>query len=726
LWLETVAENTHFAIAILLSDLGRAFAHGRKALETAEQSGVAVMRRACLGNLANLLFSSGEYEKAIHYFGVAGNALPSPGDNYNASLDGVARIHLSQNRLEDCAALLDRIDETLRSGRDRALYAHRYATLTRTQLLARQGRLDDALASADLLLRLSDESGDHLLSRIALLTKTELLQDAGRTSDAMAILDSVTDRLAQLPPELYAHYERILASGLVAQGDLPAATTHIARARRLYEGLRSAPALLDLARRWDEVTKRPVARSAALPPETTTDRPDAAARNVLQTVAALLRHHGRPELVARELVYLLGETGSVVSAQAVSTSDDEGDTPQVLASVTAADAVDAVERRMPVGVARDRALSLVLRVRPDADSIATATAARLLLTTVQDLERARADREERLSLWPADDEPTEPGQAVSVGQMHGLMESARRIASSPVSVFITGESGTGKEVLARAIHRFSDKADKPFIAFNCTAVPREMLESQLFGYRKGSFTGADRDHPGIIGAARGGTLFLDEIGELGLDLQPKLLRFLESNEICPIGESVPFTVNVRVIAATNANVEQLVSAGRFREDLFYRLNVFRLRVDPLRERREEIPPLVRYFLTLAVAEFKKGDVRVAEDTMEHLLLCRWPGNVRQLQNEIRRMVALAEPHSVLTPNDLSPEVFNARLAPRAHAGPFELTVPLRGKLAPTLAIVEREMLKRALKDHHGKVDDAARALGLSRKGLYLKRQRLGL
>jgi DNA-binding NtrC family response regulator len=684
------------------------------------------MRRACFGNLANLLFSSGEYEKAIHYFGVAGNALPSPGDNYNAGLDGIARIHLSQNRLDDCSALLDRIDESLRSRRDRSLYAHRYATLTRTQLLARQGRLDDALTSADLLLQISDESGDRLLHQIALLTKTELLQDAGRSQDAMATLDSVSDNLAQLPPDLYAHYECILACALAAEGDLAAATTHVDRARRLYEGLRSAPALLELSRRWDEVTGRPMARLIARQADATRDRPGAAARSALQTIAALLRHHSRLELVARELVYLLGETGSVVSAQAVSTSENEDDAPQVLASVNAEDDGGTIERRLPVGVARDRTLSLVLKVRPDADAMATAMAARLLLTTIQDLERARADREERISLWPADDEPTEPGQAVSVGHMHGLMESARRIANTNVSVFITGESGTGKEVLARSIHRFSDKADKPFIAFNCTAVPREMLESQLFGYRKGSFTGADRDHPGIIGAARGGTLFLDEIGELGLDLQPKLLRFLESGEICPIGESIPFTVNVRVIAATNANVEQLVADGRFREDLFYRLNVVRLRVDPLRERREEIPPLVRYFLTLAIAEFKKGDLRVSEDAMEHLLLCRWPGNIRQLQNEIRRMVALAEPHSVLTPNDLSPDVFNARLAPRAHTSPFELTVPLRGKLAPMIARVEREMIKLALKDHHGRVDDAARALGLSRKGLYLKRQRLDL
>jgi hydrogenase-4 transcriptional activator len=354
------------------------------------------------------------------------------------------------------------------------------------------------------------------------------------------------------------------------------------------------------------------------------------------------------------------------------------------------------------------------------------SAVRLLLATLQDLEGARAEREERISLWPPDDDPAEPGQAVVSGHMRELMSDARRIASTNVSALITGESGTGKEILARAIHNFSDRAGQPFIPFNCTAVPRDMLDSQLFGHRRGSFTGADRDHAGMIGAARGGTLFLDEIGELGLDLQPKLLRFLESGEICPIGESTPFNVNVRVVAATNSNVEQLVKDGRFREDLFYRLNVIRLRILPLRERRDEIPALVRHFVAQSAAEFKKGDVRVSEDIMEHLLLCRWPGNVRQLQNEVRRMVALAEPNLVLTPSHLSEEVFSTRLAPRPIHNELEIVVPLKNALLPTVSRVEREMIRLALRDHRNNLDAAARALGISRKGLYLKRQRLGL
>jgi transcriptional regulator with PAS, ATPase and Fis domain len=310
--------------------------------------------------------------------------------------------------------------------------------------------------------------------------------------------------------------------------------------------------------------------------------------------------------------------------------------------------------------------------------------------------------------------------------MHELMTYARRIAQAHVTVLITGESGTGKEILARAIHEHSDRARKPFVPFNCAAIPRDLLESQLFGHRRGAFTGAERDQLGMIRAARDGTLFLDEVGELSLELQPKLLRFLESGEISPLGEPNPLTVPVRVVAATNTNLEDAVRAGRFREDLFYRLNVVRLSIRPLRERRDEIPGFVNHFVARAAHEFNKGHLQVAEETMERLLLYRWPGNVRQLQNEIRRMVALAEPNSTLLPRAISDDIIGALPNLRVPVNGAEITVPLHDKLLPTLARVEGEMIKAALAQHGGRVEDAAKTLGISRKGLYLKRQRLGL
>jgi hydrogenase-4 transcriptional activator len=292
-------------------------------------------------------------------------------------------------------------------------------------------------------------------------------------------------------------------------------------------------------------------------------------------------------------------------------------------------------------------------------------------------------------------------------------------------LLVTGEVGTGKEMLARAIHRASPRAQHPFLPFNCTAVPRDMIESQLFGYRRGAFTGAHEAFPGIIRAAAGGTLFLDEIGELPLDIQPKLLRFLDVKEIHPLGEPHPVHVDVRVVAATNARLEQMVAQGRFREDLFYRLNVIPFALPPLRECREEIPLLAHHFLKRASEEFKKGRLGLADETLEYLLLYAWPGNVRQLANEIRRMAALAEPDATLHAASLSPEIQASRRTVRAErpASIEEVTVRLDQPLTDALAIVERAVVRRALERTHGRVEEAARLLGISRKGLFLKRRR---
>ncbi len=293
-------------------------------------------------------------------------------------------------------------------------------------------------------------------------------------------------------------------------------------------------------------------------------------------------------------------------------------------------------------------------------------------------------------------------------------------------MLVVGESGTGKEIVARAVHEYSNRSSKPFIPINCAGVPRHLLESTLFGHRRGAFTGADRDSPGLIRSAAGGTLFLDEIGELGLDLQPKLLRFLESGEIAPLGEPSTVHVDVRIVCATNRNLADLVQEGRFREDLFYRINVVRLALKPLRERRDEIPNLVTHFVARATKEFGKGDLHVAEETMERLLLYRWPGNIRQLQNEIRRMVALVEPGATLQPDMISDEILAALPLLRAPKRRDEIAVSLQDKLPSTVARIETEMIKAALRDHQGRVDAVAKALGISRKGLYLKRLRLGL
>ncbi len=321
-----------------------------------------------------------------------------------------------------------------------------------------------------------------------------------------------------------------------------------------------------------------------------------------------------------------------------------------------------------------------------------------------------------------------PGFIHSSPAMTQLVEEVHKIRSSDVTVLVTGESGTGKELVARAIHAISSRRAKVFVPFNCTAVPKELSEGYLFGYRRGAFTGAVSDSQGVIRTAAGGTLFLDEVGDLPLDVQPKLLRFLQEGEIQPLGEQRPSKVDVRIIAATNTDLEEMVAQGRFREDLYYRLNVIRLRVPPLRERRSEIPTIVNYYVNHYSAKFGRKDIQITPQAVDLLMVSDWPGNVRQLCNEIQRTVARAEDGAIITPEQLSPELkrTSSPTAPSAAsiaAMPSSSNLQSTGTLAEALAEVERRMIADALRRHGGNISRAARELGLTRRGLYLKLER---
>jgi DNA-binding NtrC family response regulator/tetratricopeptide (TPR) repeat protein len=725
-WLDAVAANLLLAISILRADVRSGLSHGLRALELAEESGTASTLRACLGNLGNLFHVLGDFERAADYFKRALTALPSEGEKSNATLDSMARIRMDQDQLDECGRLLERIGNSIRTDNDRALYAHRSAELTRTQLLLRQGNTLEALNCADSVLRLADVTGDELLRSKGLLAKAELLQLANRPSDYIATLNRIVEYLTLDSSDLYANYERILAVGLVRTGEIGSALIHLNRAKRIHESLPNNPGLLDLKRSWTQAISHGGSSETSMLTQEPTD-PGLLKKSIVHGIASIMLHAGRPDLVAHEIIDLLTVTNSVSSATAIARAPDGS--VETLAQAGEGRGPGSIdEQRLVVGTAREREIEILVTPKPDLESIATIHSVSLLLATLHELERAREEREERATLWPVDELPSGEDGAVTVGHMREVMTLAKRVANANVSVLITGESGTGKEVVARAIHAHSSRARKAFIPFNCTAVPRELLESQLFGHRRGAFTGADRDHPGVIRTARDGTLFLDEIGEMSLELQPKLLRFLESGEICPLGESTPFVVNVRIVAATNSNLEGLVKSGRFREDLFYRLNVIRLSIRPLRERRDEIPTLINLFLMRAAEEFRKSHIRMAEETMERLVLHAWPGNVRQLQNEIRRIVALADPGAVLRPDVLSGDIVAATsgVTFASAPAPNDRRMPTGAKLNPTLSRIEREMIVEALREHHGKVDAVAKALGISRKGLYLKRQRLGL
>ncbi len=319
-------------------------------------------------------------------------------------------------------------------------------------------------------------------------------------------------------------------------------------------------------------------------------------------------------------------------------------------------------------------------------------------------------------------EPLLPGFVCASAAMQRVAEQIQRLQGNDLTVLITGESGTGKDLVARAIHAGSLRRANMFLPYNCTSATRELADSQLFGHRRGAFTGAIADQAGVLRTAVGGTLFLDEVGDLPIDVQPKLLRFLEQGEVLPVGDTRPQRVDVRVVAATNADLENRVIEGKFREDLFYRLSVIRIHVPPLRERREEIPHLSTFFLREASERMAKPGVKLSAETLDIFDTFPWPGNVRQLRNEVQRAVAMASPEGTITP-----ELLSAALAAHSMAGDAApRTRPRRTTLAAAVEKLEREMIQTALERSSGNISETARLLGLTRRGLYLKMDRLGV
>jgi len=693
----------------------------------AEETGIQSAKAVASNNLGHLLSAHSRFDEAISVLQESLEEALLTGRTGIAQRDTLMLLLMSTDRDQDAQLQAEAISKLIKQPAVRDSYYGLWHLATRVKWLYRTGQTNTALALAmESLPRIERMADRNLLERMKLLA-AEGLGRVGKAAHGARLMAEAVNANPDPPLEIIAEASRV-AGRLAAQDDPAAALGHFERAGRILQSIGNLTACAETHR--DAVETLGLAEGDSPVRRPPDHRPPSA--SLTERIAGLVDLAAHPRLLAAETLSLIADNDTVRHATIVETQPDG--TRTTVAAWSAPGAPPAIDTHtetihIALGRQRDRDYAISAIPKESAAARVTLLAVERLVHTSLALVRARHQEREQAALWPEHTPEQQLGLVCASEKMLDLIKTIRRVATSNITVLITGETGVGKELFARALHQASARHDRTFLPFNCTTVPKDMIDSQLFGYKRGAFTGAHDDFPGLIRSAAGGTLFLDEIGEMSPEAQPKLLRFLESGEILPLGESRPHLVDVRVVAATNANLDQLVAEGRFREDLYYRLNVIPLRVPPLRERREEIPALVEHFLERSCRELQKPLMRVAEETLEYLVLHKWPGNVRQLANEIRRMVALAEPGAVLMPEHLSTEIADSRRtipADQRQLGPTEVVVRIDQPMAAAAEHLERALIKRALAICEGNGVEAAKMLGLSRKGLYLKRQRFDL
>jgi hydrogenase-4 transcriptional activator len=687
-----------------------------------------------------------------------------------AVFDTLAQMSLMRGDYENAAEYLRQAAEAYGAyGRNTSRWYEWSLRVISARLATRRGRPDEALTIADEIAKSTNAPPAETIE--AELIAAEALLSADRVEDAERRLTQVEPRLdPRTTPGAWGEFLRL-------RGDLRARQT---RTTEAYHDIAQSSSVFELVgeRYQAAVSQLALARLAAKAgAKSTADRHYEYAAQVfealgatrdleqVQAAMALAQSPGTgeyvgspadaddalvrrlvdaavlPDLLARELAATMLEA---VTADAIAVFVDlpGGDVRLIAHAGTDADHARSLARRAlqeaeqhtgalilePIGREHDgpryvalttsRPLGhpLLRRVR----MMAAVARQGFDLCGVRDRSTTAVDATAERPL-----EPLLPGFLCASAAMTRVVDQIQRLQGNDLTVLITGESGTGKELIARAIHVGSSRSSATFLPYNCTTTTRELADSQLFGHRRGSFTGAMSDQPGLIRTAAGGTLFLDEVGDLPLDVQPKLLRFLEQGEIMPVGENRPQSVDVRVLAATNADLEQRVAEGKFREDLYYRLSVIRIHVPPLRQRREEVPHLTTFFLREASDRLGKPDVQMGSEVLDLFAQYWWPGNVRQLRNELQRAVAMAPAGGTIGPEHLSADL-TATPPTATQAGPAR--VALRGgqTLASVVDDIERDLIREMMNRHRGNISETARSLGLTRRGLYLKLRRLGL
>jgi DNA-binding NtrC family response regulator/tetratricopeptide (TPR) repeat protein len=728
-----VALATLGQICVRLGDLGRAEQALHRALEVRSPIQFHETTGAVFDTLAQIHLIRGQYETASEFLARASEAYGAYGREtsqwYEWSVRVLgARLALRRGALDEAVA---GADDILRSGAPP--FDALQATLIAAEALTSAGRLPESeqrlAAAADALDPKSAPAtwGEYLRLRGALHAKT------GHAADAYHDFAQSVTLLNLLGERYQAGLSHLALGRLVAQtGARSVAERQLTQAIAVFDQLGAQRDLADTREAQGLLTTVGSGEYVISP----ADADDAIVRRIVDAAAL-------PDLLGRETAAALLEAAAA-DATVVYVERAGGDVRVIAFAGCDADGARALARTGAHSTSYGRGALAAESLGRDEDGPRVALVASprpighpvmrriRMIAAVARQGFALCSARERSSAAPAglavdrSFEPVLPGFLAASAAMARVVEQIQRMQSNDLTVLITGESGTGKELVSRAIHVGSHRGAAMFLPYNCTTTGRDLADSQLFGHRRGSFTGAVSDQPGLVRSASGGTLFLDEIGDLPLDVQPKLLRFLEQHEIMPIGETRPQKVDVRVLTATNADLEQRVAEGKFREDLYYRLSVIRIHVPPLRERREEIPHLSTYFLREACERLGKPDITLSSEALDVFSQCWWPGNVRQLKNEIQRAVALSVPGGTIEPGHLSPELSAARIPSGTPLAAAPRAARTNTNLATAVEQVEREMIQSALDRSAGNITETARVLGLTRRGLYLKLRRLGL
>jgi len=715
-WLGGYLAVNRSALHYYSGEISEAHEWARAAIGRADESGHRTTRRAAYVNLGNIQLSLGNFTEAETSFQTALDCSEPSSLSEVIILENIAHIKLLQQDFDACRRVLHHLEQLIESRQDvkRAHYS-RWALQTKIRLLLYEGKTSEARRICEDLEILARETPHARVSAASQLLGAETLLASKDPVSAIQRLQPVISSKIQLPPDLYAEMERVAGNALLMSGAAELAHVHLERARRTFDVIGHS---VGKARTTADIES--LSDSSRL-------ESGLGSTLCLDRIRALLDLRTRPELFGHEAASLLRELGCTHTIKLESWKGGE----RTVLRCDESSNTPAIGEPVAINFSSSDEARLTLSYYPlnDTRSIVTAVTFLRVLRQIQDISSPESLIGEQDVVWNTNESAsTSTGVVFASTSMLSVLRTVKQIAPLDINVLVTGETGSGKEVIAKTIHDYSKRAGMPFLPLNCAAVPKDLLESQLFGHRKGAFSGATENHQGIVRAANGGTLFLDEIGELPMDMQAKLLRFLEMGEVHPVGDSHPVKVNVRMLFATNGDLEEAVNQNRFRQDLYYRLNVIPIKVPPLRERREEIPVLANLFAQRFGAEFAKDPVRFSSSAMERLILYSWPGNIRQLANEIRRLTALSESASDITPDQLSAplQAQARRIHEQTSGAASNMQVCIDQSLEQATAYLETEMIKHALRQAGGHMSAAASTLGISRKGLYLKRLRLGI